>query len=140
MGDPDPPEPPRDDTTTGYVAKASRLLSLPQELQDIIFAFAFPAHESLDFLTHSQWESREKETRRKNTDHVLRPFPAPKVDDFFVCKQYFACAARAWVTNQHFTNDSGQAFHDIDRNCGVRATEIIRPNVTKLTLNYWLSW
>lgn len=83
-------------------SKPLALLTLPQELQDIIFEFAYP-RVSADYIHVSDWKSREASRwREARRDYTKKPFPRPLVDDFLVSKAFFVAAAKAWAGNQKF--------------------------------------
>ncbi|KAK0315792.1 hypothetical protein LTR01_001092 [Friedmanniomyces endolithicus] len=78
------------------------LLALPQELQDIIFDFAYP-QMSADYIHVPDWKSREaRRWREARRDYTKKPFPGPFVDDFLISKAFFVAAAKAWAGNQNF--------------------------------------
>ncbi|KAK4546239.1 hypothetical protein LTR36_002376 [Oleoguttula mirabilis] len=83
---------------------ANTLLTSPQELQDLIFDYAYPAQTDFRPVSRGLWDSREKRRRRDNHDRVLQPFPVLKVNELLVSKTFFVAAARAFVGNQHFEN------------------------------------
>ncbi|KAK5137635.1 hypothetical protein LTR08_007930 [Meristemomyces frigidus] len=79
-----------------------RLFSLPQELQDITFRYAYPARTGVRYTHVSMWTIFEREQRKSNHDHVRRPFPAPMVNDWMVSKRFFVMAVRSYIQNQDF--------------------------------------
>ncbi|KAF2766002.1 hypothetical protein EJ03DRAFT_193211 [Teratosphaeria nubilosa] len=79
------------------------LFSIPQELQDEIFNFAYPREGEMNVICREDWRRRESERKRQDRkNYVKRPFPKSKVDDFMISKKFFLAASRAWVGNQHF--------------------------------------
>lgn len=82
-----------------------RLLTLPQELQDIIFDYAYPRLSGCKLISRKQWCEVERDERRKDPNHGMRPFPRLKANDFLVSKQYFVAALKAFVQNQDFDDD-----------------------------------
>ncbi|KAK0937578.1 hypothetical protein LTR29_010800 [Friedmanniomyces endolithicus] len=84
------------------------LLSLPQELQDIIFDFAYPRVQA-DYIHFTEWKIREaKRWRAANRNYTKKPFPRLLINDFFVSKAFFIAAANAWAGNQDFSK--GMSF------------------------------
>ncbi|KAK4542038.1 hypothetical protein LTR36_007069 [Oleoguttula mirabilis] len=89
------------------------LFSLPQEILDIIFDYAYPEVPGAVYINRSSWRYGEQTRQRKcrgTTDYEERPFPPEKVLDFLVSKRYFLLAARAFISNQQF--DDGLSFAD----------------------------
>ncbi|TKA80396.1 hypothetical protein B0A55_01895 [Friedmanniomyces simplex] len=77
----------------------SRLLDLPQELQDIIFelAYRYPPAADFEYINGASWERREK-ARRKASGPSYQTLPFKhKVDDFIVSKAFFVGAAKQCV-------------------------------------------
>ncbi|SMR57816.1 unnamed protein product [Zymoseptoria tritici ST99CH_3D1] len=77
------------------------LFDLPQELVDEIFDLAYP-EEEMNYVNWEQWDSAEMEKKRNDSSYELRPFPQPKVCQFFISKRFLLEASRAWVGNQKF--------------------------------------
>ncbi|OQO07420.1 hypothetical protein B0A48_07117 [Cryoendolithus antarcticus] len=48
---------------------------LPQELEDLIFEFAYQQDPAMKFMTASDWAGREEDKRRKSRTYVALPFP-----------------------------------------------------------------
>ncbi|KJX94562.1 hypothetical protein TI39_contig4175g00014 [Zymoseptoria brevis] len=71
------------------------LFDLPQELVDEIFDLAYP-EEDLNYVNWEQWDSAEMEKKRNDSSYELRPFPQPKVYQFFISKRFLPEASRAW--------------------------------------------
>lgn len=79
----------------------SRLLSLPQELIDMIFAFAYPKVDSdIGIAFKDEWEEQQDDFERCGLHFLLEPFPEPKVAEWLVSKAFFVCAARAYMEAQ----------------------------------------
>lgn len=77
------------------------LLSLPLELQDMIFKFAYDRPVETTFIDSRSWRSRQKMERRQSrpTLSYLQSYPGSKVASFLVSKQYFVAAAQAYVSS-----------------------------------------
>ncbi|KAK4615457.1 hypothetical protein CLAFUW4_09909 [Fulvia fulva] len=120
--------------------KRSRLLSLPQELQDIIFDFAYPAQDGTKYYDRRDWTDREQEARRRDSSRVIRPFPSPKVEEFMLSRQYFAGASRAWAANQDFEFDTGMsgAFRIPYIDNREYEAGIVRKHATTVTVGMYL--
>jgi hypothetical protein len=74
------------------------LFTLPQELQDAIFGFAY-TEPSCKAVTKSLWDARQ-DRLRKRTGAPRVAFGPPKVAEWMVSKRYFRSAAKAWVGAQ----------------------------------------
>ena len=76
--------------------------NLPQELQDMIFEFAYYRESSTDLLGKKEWYARKFRRRPgKDTDaFVPQPYPGPKVSEFLISKRWFVAAAEAYVRSQ----------------------------------------
>ncbi|KAK6439869.1 hypothetical protein LTR95_003923 [Oleoguttula sp. CCFEE 5521] len=74
-----------------------RPFDLPQELQDLIFAFAYTAEPTTKWIFPNEWRLREVEKRRRSLDYVMKPFPRFKINDWLVSKRYFVGAATAQI-------------------------------------------
>jgi hypothetical protein len=81
-------------------AKAApiHLFTLPQELQDSIFEFAY-TEPNFKAVSKVLWEVRQ-DRLRKSTGTPRVAFPPPKVNEWMVSKRYFRSAASAWVGAQ----------------------------------------
>lgn len=78
------------------------LITLPQEIQDIIFDIAYPTVEGFQVVTKARWQEIEQQKwRTDRAAYAPRPFQA-KVSEFLVSKQYFVCATSAFIGNQTF--------------------------------------
>ncbi|KAK0263414.1 hypothetical protein LTS09_002606 [Friedmanniomyces endolithicus] len=79
------------------------LFSLPQELQDIIFDFAYPRVQA-DYIHLTEWKTREAfRWRAAHRNYTKKPFPKLLIIEFVVSKVFFIAAAKAWAGNQDFT-------------------------------------
>ncbi|EME80209.1 uncharacterized protein MYCFIDRAFT_77971 [Pseudocercospora fijiensis CIRAD86] len=78
------------------------LLSLPQELLDIILDFAYPAEDEKCFIDRRTFEKQERERRRTSPNTFTPKIFIHKVNQWMVSKSFFESATRAWVANQHF--------------------------------------
>ncbi|KAK0803459.1 hypothetical protein LTR91_017197 [Friedmanniomyces endolithicus] len=79
------------------------LFSLPQELQDIIFDFAYPRVQA-NYIHLTEWKTREAfRWRAAHRNYTKKPFPKLLINEFFVSKVFFIAAAKAWAGNQDFT-------------------------------------
>lgn len=74
------------------------LLTLPQEIQDVIFDLAYPTVLGWKSISRSKWDDKNLQGHRKRNG----PFPGSKANDFLVSKMYFRAAAKAYVNNQGF--------------------------------------
>ena len=74
------------------------LFTLPQELQDAIFEFAY-TEPSFKAINKGLWDVRQ-DCLRKSTGTPRVAFPPPKVAEWIVSKRYFRSAAKAWVGAQ----------------------------------------
>nr|OQO23356.1 hypothetical protein B0A51_08030 [Rachicladosporium sp. CCFEE 5018] len=117
-----------------------RLFDLPQELQDLIFAFAYPAEPTTRWIFPNEWKLREVEKRRRSLDYVMKPFPRFKIDDWLVSKRYFVGAATAQI---------GSAVWKTPRAFRLRndvATQMLQQFIQHIKVNYYqideiaLSW
>lgn len=105
----------------GATTNKSRLLNLPQELQDHIFDYAYPPPpEGTKLISRKQWDERERKARLNDSSHTARPFPPLKVADFLVSKKFLANAAAAYVGYQQidaalvwYTSNSHRCKHNI---------------------------
>lgn len=57
------------------------LLTLPQELLDIIFDYAHPEQAIAKRISREDWDARERSKRRENNDYVMGTYPGPRVND-----------------------------------------------------------
>jgi hypothetical protein len=76
------------------------LFDLPQELVDMIFDFAYQKHAGGRLISLHAWHERERDRRRAQHGYTMKPFPAPKVEEFMINKKFFTLAARTWVQQQ----------------------------------------
>lgn len=94
------------DHSTDTVAELDagcRLYNLPQELQDIIFEYAYPQEDDLNIVFKNTWDLDEQHNRKtEGPSYVRKPFPSPKVDEWMVSKGFFKAAAKAWMGAQTF--------------------------------------
>ncbi|KAK3067972.1 hypothetical protein LTR53_014816 [Teratosphaeriaceae sp. CCFEE 6253] len=100
------PPPRKSRSTNSVIAKRSRpsLFTLPQELQDLIFDFAYPPATS-EYIRLSKWTSREAARWRTNgKGYIKQPCPPLLVESLLVSRAFFAAAAKAWAGNQDFRN------------------------------------
>ncbi|KAK6419062.1 hypothetical protein LTR95_017107 [Oleoguttula sp. CCFEE 5521] len=117
-----------------------RLFNLPQELQDSIFAFAYPAESTTRWIFPNEWRLRKVEKRRRSLDYVMKSFPRFKIDDWLVSKRYFVGAATAQI---------GSAVWKTPRAFRLRndvATQMLQQFIQHIEVNYYqideiaLSW
>ncbi|KAK6392185.1 hypothetical protein LTR65_003957 [Meristemomyces frigidus] len=86
----------------------SRLMSLPQELQDLISDWAFPRQ------TDAIWKSlRDLDRKKRDEGRADLEKRMPKVSEFLVSKSFFVAAARSWVANQSIDCERHSAFMDV---------------------------
>ena len=110
------------------------LMTLPQEIQDIIFDYAYPTIKGFKFITIADWQDREQEKYRRDPQgYTARPLPESKAIDFLVSKQYFASAARAFVGNQ-ICNDSTESERRTFRFMSTERGGVIIPFMKTATL------
>ncbi|EME39212.1 hypothetical protein DOTSEDRAFT_28386 [Dothistroma septosporum NZE10] len=77
---------------------------LPQELQSMVFEFAFGEERSGELIMPNGLKQREKERKQqRGSSYEIRKFTGHKVNDFMVSKQYFVDAAQAWFEAQCFS-------------------------------------
>jgi hypothetical protein len=84
--------------TLSTKADPIHLFTLPQELQDSIFEFAY-TEPTFKAVSKDVWEGRQNRIR-KTTGTPRVAFPPPKVNEWMVSKRYFRSAASAWVGAQ----------------------------------------
>lgn len=70
-------------------------MTLPVEIQDMIFKLSFPPKAGVNLYTRHDWCHEQIRDMR-----IPRPYPGPKVNDFMVSKAFFVSAAKVYVTNQ----------------------------------------
>ncbi|KAK5122501.1 hypothetical protein LTR85_004085 [Meristemomyces frigidus] len=117
--------------------KACLLLSLPGELQDMIFDFAYPAEGDVKYVNRKQWEVSEKDKRRADPAvYTPRDFPEVSVERFLACKDFFVAASRAWVSNQTFHARFDEAFVTLGWGQG---TGVVGAFVAKLETRLWVT-
>jgi hypothetical protein len=79
------------------------LMALPQEIQDLIFDYAYPDDPNFKFIGPRECEARDMYGRfADRSTYVLRPYTGSKAGAFLVSKRYFVSASRAFVSNQIF--------------------------------------
>ena len=99
------------DRRTGALSTAPRpsdspksgmhLFDLPQELQDVIFDYAYPPRRKFETTSRSYWEMIETRKRRDiGKSYQLHPFPGPLVSRLLVSKRFFLNAAKAFIGNR----------------------------------------
>lgn len=86
------------DPTLPIATSNPHLLSLPAELQMTIFDFAYPPALDLKLIGREDWRAKE----RRRSPIVSAPFPARKVEEWRVSKEFTVSAARAFTQNQTF--------------------------------------
>ena len=80
-----------------------KLLSLPQEIQDIIFDLAYPRIDGFKYITRAEWDHREQENlKRIRQGYVKVPFPRSKACEFLISKRFSTAAAKSYISNQIF--------------------------------------
>lgn len=116
------------------------LLSLPNELQDMIFELAYPPQAGLKLADLEGWEKRERDRRRTERDnYVARVLPPLIVEHFLVCKLLFVAASRAWTSAQTFSNDFDGPFSILGM-LGIKSSRfgILGAYLAKLVMpRYW---
>jgi len=101
-----------------------RLFDLPQELQDAVFAFAYPEVEKPEqhrVIFKSDWAEEEEERRAlERSRYVPKNFPPLQIDAWLVSRASFLAAARAWMrTNKSIFCASSDDYY------GAVATRIL---------------
>lgn len=92
-------------TTAATTSTTSRLhlMSLPQELQDIIFALAYCRSPDVYIVGKCEWNTHQYGKPRDPAatgTFILQPYLGDKVADFLVSKRYFVAAAKAYVSSR----------------------------------------
>lgn len=79
----------------------TQLFDLPQEIQDMIFDYAYPKVNDLKILYKRTWDFKEKRKRKeRGKGYKIQQFPSLKVDEFLVSKRFYLAAAKAFIGNQ----------------------------------------
>jgi hypothetical protein len=92
-------------STSGLDQHPHHLFNLPQEIQDLIFDYAYPAIDDVITLCERRhWENCEKYLHRNEQSYVARPFQHNIINEFMVSKRFFINAARAYVGTQTWHN------------------------------------
>ncbi|KAK3072660.1 hypothetical protein LTR53_006399 [Teratosphaeriaceae sp. CCFEE 6253] len=74
------------------------LLTLPQEIQDLILNFAYARNGKLRIISKDDWIKADKTAQLKTkADYIWAPEPRPKVVAFMVSKAFFFMAAKAFI-------------------------------------------
>ncbi|KAK3710280.1 hypothetical protein LTR37_010346 [Vermiconidia calcicola] len=119
------------------------LLTMPQEIQDMILDFAYPEIKGIKYATKEEWNTREKYRRYESrAAYTPRAFPRQKVSDFMVCKKFFVAAARAYVSNQVF-GDTTLGFPEVSllsEKYGIIAQWMTSITLERLDVYYLLDW
>ncbi|KAK4546240.1 hypothetical protein LTR36_002377 [Oleoguttula mirabilis] len=118
---------------TATTSQQPSLLTLPQELQDVIFDYAYPSEVTVKHISREQWEYREKSKHRDDITYGERPFPTPKINDFTISKQYLVAAAKTYVENQNFHEGFDLLFDGTD---AVLQTGILLQWLTTMTTRW----
>ena len=83
---------------TANAEQAFRLFNLPQELQDNIFAFAYPRAPNSRTIFKADWNSFHP---RRDLDSDKRAhFPPLKVNEWLISRRFFLPAATTWISAQ----------------------------------------
>jgi hypothetical protein len=76
------------------------LFALPQELQDMIFGYAY-SNPGMKVISRHAWDAQERynerSKREKGVEYIPYAFPGPKVSQFLVSKQFFTAAATVYM-------------------------------------------
>ena len=110
------------------------LLTLPQELQDIIFDHAYPLHTDVKYISKDHWEARERNACRHDETHIARPFLPSITNDWLVSKRFLVAAGRAYVQNQDF-GDWNQLSYSSRMS---ERTGVFLNYVTRVSASSWL--
>jgi len=108
------------------------LFNLPQEIRDMIFDLAYPPTENFIPIIKSEWDVREKQTRRDQwrSPYALRAYPQSKVCEWLVSKAFFLAEARAFIVNQTFDATNSTALNLLFRG----TSSIVPQYVTSIKL------
>lgn len=92
--------------TATPVCNSHDLLTLPQELQDIIFNFAYPRLPGFSIVSKTEWQAAEEFRRIMHlpSRYNVAPFPPHAVDRLLVSKHVFINAAKAYIGNQRWSS------------------------------------
>ena len=86
------------------------LLTLPQEVLDMIFGLAYPRQTKLAIVDKRYWQDLNEDSDDDSLNGVVDrrrpPYPGPLVDAFMVSKVYFVNAARVFIANQQVVRSS----------------------------------
>jgi len=86
-----------------------RLFDLPQELQDIVFGFAFQHDGTQRIVFKRAWQTEEDERRRRDrSTFVPKPFPALMVEQWLVSRRFFLAASAACFESMDPINNPSQ--------------------------------
>ncbi|KAK6434148.1 hypothetical protein LTR95_009668 [Oleoguttula sp. CCFEE 5521] len=81
---------------------ACPLYALPAKIHDTVLAYAFPHDPLLKVIYANEWNTWQKQKQSLSSQRAMRPFPAPKVDDWLVWKRFVCDAAQTWFAARTF--------------------------------------
>ncbi|KAK3647087.1 hypothetical protein LTR56_008255 [Elasticomyces elasticus] len=119
------------DPNLGLARETPHLMTLPQEMLDMIFESAFAGTGKINIISKPGWDAVEKAKRRAagSKGYNISPFPVPKVQEFLVCKSFFVNAANAYL--------KGNVVHGSSRNvsaCGTGLSKLVTTGIGRAWL------
>lgn len=78
----------------------AHLLTLPQEIQDMIFGLAFQRAKKTRLITRGEWEKCERSKRTMSSAYSVREFPELQINRSLVSKSFFVGACKAYIRSR----------------------------------------